>query len=81
MIKANKKYDLILLDDMMPHKSGVDTFKELKSIKGFNMNVVALTANAIDGMREKYLDIGFDDYLSKPIERQELTRVLNKFLN
>jgi CheY-like chemotaxis protein len=44
------------------------------------MKVVALTANAITGMKEKYLSEGFDDYLAKPIEKQELTRVLNKFL-
>ena len=73
-------YDLILLDDMMPKMSGVETLKELKKIDGFNTPTVALTANAISGMREKYLTDGFDDYLSKPIDKNELNRVLNVFL-
>lgn len=79
-IKDGEIYDLILMDDMMPHKSGTQTLKELKALPDFNMKVVALTANAITGMKEKYLSEGFDDYLAKPIEKQELTRVLNKFL-
>ena len=79
-IKDGEIYDLILMDDMMPHKSGTQTLKELKTLPDFNMKVVALTANAITGMKEKYLSEGFDDYLAKPIEKQELTRVLNKFL-
>ena len=73
-------YDLILMDDMMPKMSGVETFHKLKEIEGFNTPVVALTANAISGMREKYLAEGFDDYLSKPIDKKELQKVLNKFL-
>jgi len=79
-VKAQEKYDLILMDDMMPHKSGTETLAELKQIDGFDMKVIALTANAISGMKEKYLNAGFDDYLAKPIERSELTRVLNKYL-
>lgn len=79
-IKTNEKYDLILLDDMMPKMSGVETLKKLKEIEGFNTPVVALTANAISGMREQYLGAGFTDYLSKPIEKNELARVLNTYL-
>jgi len=80
-IKAHEKFDLILLDDMMPKMSGVITLEKLKEIEGFNIPTVALTANAITGMREKYLKEGFDDYLAKPIDRDELDRVLRKFLN
>ena len=76
-INAKEHYDLILMDDMMPHMSGIETLKELKKINGFNTPVVALTANAISGMKEKYLKEGFDDYLAKPIEKEELKRVLN----
>lgn len=72
-----KKYDLILMDDMMPKMSGTETLKELKQIEGFNTPVVALTANAIAGMREKYLQEGFNDYLAKPIEKEELKRVIS----
>ena len=75
-IKAGFKYDLILMDDMMPNKSGVETFHELEKISGFKTPVVALTANAIEGMREQYLSEGFDEYLSKPIDKKELNRIL-----
>lgn len=80
-INSGNTYDLILLDDMMPKKSGVETLKELKKIEGFNIPCIALTANAISGMREKYLSAGFDDYLSKPIDKNELSNILNKYLN
>ena len=76
----NITYDLILLDDMMPKMSGTDTLKELKQNKHFNIPIVVLTANAITGMKEKYLNLGFDDYLAKPIEKEELNRVLKQYL-
>ena len=80
-INSGEKYDLIFLDDMMPKMSGVETLRKLKEINGFNIPTVALTANAIAGMKEKYLECGFDDYLSKPIEKVELYRVVYKYLN
>lgn len=80
-IESGIKYDLILLDDMMPKMSGVETLKKLKSIKNFDTPVVALTANAISGMREKYLDEGFNEYLAKPIDKQELAKIIKMFLN
>ena len=70
-IACGEKYDLILLDDMMPKLSGSETLVKLKEMPSFNMPVVALTANAISGMKEEYLKKGFDDYLSKPIEKEE----------
>lgn len=81
LIKEGKTYDLILMDDMMPKMSGVETLHILQEIPTFKDKVVVLTANAIEGMREKYLSDGFEDYLSKPIEKKELERVLRKFLN
>lgn len=80
-IKNGKNYDMILLDDMMPKMSGVETLKKLKEIPGFNIITIALTANALTGMREKYLNDGFDDYLAKPINKEELNRIINKYLN
>ena len=80
-INSGMKYDLILLDDMMPKMSGVETLQKLKEKEDYNIPTVALTANAISGMKEKYLENGFNDYLSKPIEKPELYRVINKFLN
>lgn len=73
-------YDLILLDDMMPKMSGTETLKELKKDPNYTTPTVALTANALTGMKEKYLAEGFTDYLSKPIERNELQRVLKQYL-
>lgn len=80
-ITAGNTYDLILLDDMMPKMSGVETLQKLKEIAGFNIPVIALTANALTGMKEKYLADGFNDYLSKPINKDELNRVINIYLN
>ncbi len=80
-VLAGEKYDLILLDDMMPKMSGVETLKKLKGIEGFETPVVVLTANAISGMREKYLKDGFQDYLAKPIDKVELEKVIRKYLN
>lgn len=81
-LKNGKKYDLILMDDMMPRMSGVETLKKIKSeIKDFNIPVIALTANALTGMKEKYINDGFDDYLAKPINKDQLNRVINEYLN
>lgn len=80
-IQNGEKYDMILLDDMMPKMSGVETLKKLKEIPGFKIITIALTANALTGMREKYLSDGFDDYLAKPINKDELNRIINKYLN
>ena len=80
-IMSGEKYDIILLDDMMPKMSGVETLKKLKDVPGFSIPVVALTANAITGMREKYIGDGFDDYLAKPIEKDEMIRVFATLLH
>lgn len=80
-IAAGNKYDLILMDDMMPKMTGTQTLAKLKENGNFDIPTVALTANAIAGMKEKYLSVGFDDYLAKPIERRELDRIINKYLN
>ena len=80
-INEGNKYDLIMLDDMMPKMSGVETLKKLKDIPGFDIKTIALTANALTGMREKYLSDGFDDYLAKPINKDELNKIINKYLN
>lgn len=79
LIDRGESFDLILMDDMMPNMSGVETFKKLKERDSFTTPTVMLTANAIDGMKEKYLlQDGFDEYISKPIVKKELDRILNK---
>ena len=80
LIKKGEKFDLILLDDMMPKMSGVETLQNLKQIEAFNTPTVALTANALSGMREHYLKLGFNDYLAKPINKEELKLVLKNYL-
>lgn len=80
-IGKKEQYDLILLDDMMPKMNGKETLKKLKEDENFKIPTIALTANAISGVKEEYLALGFDDYLAKPIEKIELERVLKKYLN
>ena len=76
-----KTYDLILMDIMMPKMSGIETLKKLKEIADFNTPVIALTADAIQGKSNKYLEVGFDDYLSKPIDKNELNKILSKLFS
>ena len=79
-IKSGNKFDLILLDQMMPGVNGVETLHALKEIDGFDTPVVVLTADAIKGKKEEYLSLGFNDYLSKPINTEELSNTLKKYL-
>ena len=79
LLKENKDFDLILLDQMMPEMSGTETLHQLRE-EGINIPTIMLTADAIVGKKELYLKAGFDDYLSKPINTEELNRVLTKFL-
>ena len=76
----DNKYDIIFLDDMMPQMSGKETLLKLRENPNFDIPVIALTANAITGMKEEYLASGFDDYLSKPIEKLELERIIKEFI-
>lgn len=80
LIKANQKFDLILLDQMMPELDGISTLHELKKLQDFNIPTIMLTADAIKGKKEEYLKEGFNDYISKPIEKNELIRILTKYL-
>ena len=78
-----KKYDIIFLDHMMPEMDGIDTLKAMKQSKehlNVETPVVVLTANAVVGAKEKYVEEGFTDYLSKPIREEELMEVLQKYL-
>lgn len=80
LIKEQNNYDLILLDQMMPGLNGIETMKKLKEIDNFNTPIVVLTADAMEGQKENYISAGFDDYISKPIDKSELSRVLKKYL-
>ena len=79
MIKNS--YDIVFLDHMMPEMNGIETLEQLikKNLKR-DSKVVALTANAIVGVKEMYLSKGFDDYLSKPIDTRKLEQLLLRFV-
>ena len=77
----NNKYDLIFLDHMMPEMDGVATMKVLKTSGYYVPPVVALTANSYTGLKEKYIENGFSDYLSKPINFRELNKLITSFFD
>lgn len=80
LVGNGAKFDLILLDQMMPEMDGVTTLHLLKKLPGFDIPVIVLTADAIVGKKEEYLREGFDDFLSKPINTTELYKLLKKYL-
>lgn len=77
-IKDGNKYDLIFLDHLMPNLDGIGTIKILKKM-GNKIPVVAMTANVVTEVEEKYLKEGFDDYISKPINIKTLNKLLQKY--
>ena len=78
------QYDLIFMDQMMPIMDGIQTMKKIRKLPYYSSptscKIIALTANAIIGVRTELIDKGFDEYLSKPIKFQELERVLRMFV-
>ena len=75
-VKIDNSFDLILMDIMMPEMDGVECLKKLRKIPDFNIKVVALTADAVAGAKEKYLREGFNDYVSKPFNKMDIDRVM-----
>lgn len=74
-----KHYDLIFMDHMMPELDGVETLMYMQEMQDNlckDTPVIILTANAIDGAREEYLEVGFADYISKPIDPQVLENII-----
>ncbi len=83
VLYKKKHYDVIFLDHMMPNKDGIETLAEMHGLQGTPNDetpVVCLTANAISGMRKMYINAGFDDYITKPIDPDRLEGMLLKFL-
>ena len=76
-INAGYQYDLILMDIMMPKMSGEEVLKELKKISSFSTPVIALTADAVSGAKEKYLKEGFISYIAKPFSRDQIKQKLD----
>lgn len=73
----NNTYDLILMDIMMPIMGGEEAMGKLREMPDFHAPVLALTADAVDGARERYLSLGFVDYLAKPFTKKELQEKLD----
>ena len=71
------KYDLILMDIMMPNMSGETTLQKLKEMNGFNTPVIALTADALAGAEARYISKGFVDYLAKPFNKEQIKEKLD----
>lgn len=82
---SQNEYDLVFMDIQMPIMDGVEATKKILAHEASNNKkhtpIVALTANALKGDREKYISEGMDEYVSKPIESTELLYILNKFLS
>ncbi len=76
-------YDIVFMDHMMPEMDGVEAMKRLKELasdQGRVLRIIALTANAISGARERFLHEGFDEFISKPIHINEFERTVSKVL-
>ena len=78
-IKKGKTYDIIFMDHMMPKMDGIETMQKLRNM-GYKGNIIALTANVLAGNDEIFLSKGFDFFLSKPIDIQQLDNVMSKFV-
>lgn len=81
-LMKEQHYDLIFMDQMMPDMDGIATFEEMKRMNHQNKTtpVIAMTANAVKGAKEMYLQQGFADYISKPIFEEKMWKILERFL-
>jgi CheY-like chemotaxis protein len=82
MIKA-KRYDLVFMDHMMPGMDGIEALTQIRALEDEyfkKVPVVALTANALSGMREMFISKGFNDYLAKPIEISKLNALIERWI-
>jgi CheY-like chemotaxis protein/HPt (histidine-containing phosphotransfer) domain-containing protein/anti-sigma regulatory factor (Ser/Thr protein kinase) len=78
-IKEGSVYDIIFMDHMMPRMDGIEAAKIIRNL-GYSKPVVALTANALAGQAAIFMENGFDDFISKPIDTRQLNMVLNKLI-
>ena len=79
----SKDIDIVFMDHMMPEMDGVEATKEIRGMDDRyykNVPIIALTANAVNGVRDMYIKAGFDDFIAKPIELSALDRVLKMWL-
>ncbi|MDO5556458.1 MAG: ATP-binding protein [Clostridia bacterium] len=81
LIKSGEKYDVILMDDMMPNMSGTETMKKLKTVLNYEKPIIVLTANAKSEDRQNYLNEGFDEYIAKPVKKEVLFNIVKNYFN
>jgi signal transduction histidine kinase len=79
-IKNGAVFDMILMDDMMPNMRGIETLNHLHDDYQYYLPVIVLTANALSDDKEKYLQAGFIDYVTKPVTKETLFKVIKKYL-
>lgn len=79
-IESGQIYDVILMDDMMPGLSGTETMQRLKNQYNYTKPIIVLTANAVDTQRDEYIEKGFDDFIAKPVSRDDLYKIVKKYL-
>jgi len=82
-IVKHREYDIVFMDHMMPEMDGIEAMAVIRSLEGErfrSMPVIALTANAVVGMREMFIEKGFNDFISKPIDVSKLDEMLNRWI-
>lgn len=83
MLNKGEHFDLIFMDHLMPEMDGVETTKRIRQLNEYcakELVIIALSANVVSGMEQQFLDAGMDDFLSKPIEADQLSRILLKWI-
>lgn len=75
-----EKFDLVLMDENMPNLNGCEAMKKIHEAHGKAVPIIALTANAMSGDRERFIELGMSDYVAKPIDDDELYSVMKSFL-
>jgi CheY-like chemotaxis protein len=79
IIKSGKIYDIIFMDHMMPEMDGIEAVKQIRAL-GYEHPIVALTANAVAGQADVFMNNGFDGFISKPIDLRQMNMLLNKLI-
>jgi len=82
ILKSNTGVEIVLMDIMLPEKDGYETMRDIRAMYGFELlPIIAVTAKAMKGDREKCIDAGASDYLSKPIDPERLLALLRTWLH
>ena len=77
----NNRYDMIFMDHMMPEMDGVETMENIKKLENFDGSTpfIIVTANAVRGVREEYMQLGFTDYIAKPVDKDRFLSIIREY--